>query len=269
MLDIGKDWIMRSLKLSTVFVIFLLSVGILSMSGCSSELADLRLQNDTQAKRIDQLTSELEAARLQLDQLKRQLEAATQMGGVEADTLRQKIVALEEDLAKKEALIKSMQAQLMGAAVLPVELNTALEDFAAQSDMVEYDSERGLVKFKSDLLFEPGSDTVTPTAADAVRTLCGILNTDAAKDFDIIVAGHTDDMRIARPATKAAHPTNRHLASHRAISVVRVMESSGLSAQRLSTRGFGEYRPVAPNAPGNKGNAQNRRVEIYIVPKGA
>lgn len=260
---------MRSLKLSTVLVIFVLSAGMAFVSGCGSELADLRLQNDTQAKRIDQLTSELEAARLQLDQLKRRLAAAEQTGGVEVDTLRQKIAALEEDLAKKEALIRSMQERLMGVSVLPVELNTALEDFAANNDMVEYDSERGLVKFKSDLLFEPGSDVVTTGAADAVRTLCGILNTDEAKAFDIIVAGHTDDMRIARPATKAAHPTNRHLSSHRAISVVRVLEGCGLEGKRMSTRGFGEFRPVAPNAPANKGNAKNRRVEIYIVPSGA
>ncbi len=260
---------MRSLKHSTVFVIFLLLAGIFSLTGCGSEMADLRLQNDTQAKRIDQLTSELEAARLQLDQLKRRLAAAEQTGGVEVDTLRQKIAALEEDLAKKEELIKSMQERLVGFSPLPVELNTALEDFAAQNDMVEYDSERGLVKFKSDLLFEPGSDVVTTSAANAVRTLCGILNTDTAKQFDIIVAGHTDDMRIAKPATKAAHPTNRHLSSHRAIAVVRVLEGCGLAPKRMSTRGFGEYRPVAPNAPGNKGNPKNRRVEIFIVPSGS
>ena len=260
---------MRSVKLSTVLAVFIFSVGLAFVSGCGSELADLRLQNDTQAKRIDQLTSELEAARLQLDQLKRQLAAAEQSGGVEVDTLRQKIAALEEDLAKKEELIKSMQERLMGVSPLPVELSSALEDFAAQNDMVEFDADRGMVKFKSDLLFEPGSDTVTTTAAEAVRTLCGILNSDQAKEFDIIVAGHTDDMRIARPATKAAHPTNRHLSSHRAISVATVLEGCGLEPKRLSTRGFGEYRPVAPNAPGKKGNPKNRRVEIFIVPSGA
>ena len=260
---------MRSVKLSTIFAVMMLSVGMAFVSGCGSELADLRLQNSTQAKRIDQLTSELEAARLQLDQLKRQLEAAEQSGGVEVDSLRQKIAALEEDLAKKEELIKSMQEKLMGVTPLPVELTTALEDFASANDMVEYDSERGVVRFKSDLLFERGSDAVTATAAEAVRTLCGILNSDAAKEFDIIVAGHTDDMRIARPATLAAHPTNRHLSAHRAISVVVVLEGCGLEPQRMSTRGFGEYRPVAPNAPGKKGNPKNRRVEIFIVPSGA
>ena len=259
---------MRSVKLSTVFIVLVLSVAVATLGGCSSEMGDLRLQNQTQRQRIAQLESELEAAQLQLSQLQRQLSAAQATGGVEVDSLQQQIAALQEDLAAKEELIKSMQERLLGVSPLPVELNTALEDFARQNEMVEYDSERGLVKFKSDLLFEKGSDAVTTTASQAVRTLCGILNTEEAKQFDIVVAGHTDDIPIRRPQTRAAHPTNRHLSSHRAISVVKLMEGSGLESKRLSTRGFGEYRPVAPNAAGNKGNPQNRRVEIFIVPAG-
>jgi chemotaxis protein MotB len=172
-------------------------------------------------------------------------------------------------VAKKTELIKSMQDRLMGISPLPVELSTALEDLARDNDMIEYDSSRGIVKFKSDLLFEKGSDAVTTKAAEAVRTLCGILNSEQAKQFHIIVAGHTDDMPIQRPQTRAAHPTNRHLSSHRAISVVRQMEDNGVEEVRLSTRGFGEYRPVETNAPNKRGNPKNRRVEIYIVPEGA
>ena len=37
--------------------------------------------------------------------------------------------------------------------------------------------------------------------------------------------------------------------------------------QRLSVMGFGQWRPVEPNQPGQRGNPANRRVEIYIVPK--
>lgn len=258
---------MRSLKLSSIFVVLALSMAMGFTGGCAGT-SDLRLQNETQRRRIAELESELQANRLELDRLRRQLAAAEQTGDVEVDALRQKVAALEEDLARKEELIKSMQERLMGGSVLPVELDTALEDFAAQNEMVEYDSERGLVKFKSDLLFELGSDRVTTSAAETVRTLCDILNTSEAKQFDIIVAGHTDDVPIRRPETKAAHPTNRHLSSHRAISVVRVLEGCGLDSKRMSTRGFGEFRPVAPNAPGNKGNPQNRRVEIFIVPSG-
>jgi chemotaxis protein MotB len=260
---------MRSVKISTVLIVLGMSLALIFVAGCDSQMKDLETRNRTQQARITDLESRLQAAQLQLDQLRRQLDAANATGGVEVDALRQRVAALEEDIAKKEALIKSMQANLMGVSPLPVELNTALEDLARSSDMVEYDASRGLVRFKSDLLFEKGSDAVTQSAAASIKTLCGILNSTTGKQFHVIVAGHTDDMPIQRPQTRAAHPTNRHLSSHRAISVVAVMEKNGIEPTRLSTRGFGEFRPVASNAANRGGNPQNRRVEIYIVPEGA
>ena len=157
---------------------------------------------------------------------------------------------------------------MSGGTVLPVELSTLLEDFAKNNDMVEYDSERGIVKFKSDLLFDKGSDQVASTAASAIKSLCGILNTPEGKEFDVLIAGHTDNIPIQKPATKEKHPTNWHLSVHRAIAVLNVMQSDGIVPERMSVRGFGEYRPIAPNKPNNGGNEQNRRVEIYIIPKG-
>lgn len=253
------------MKLSAI----ILCACILLVSGCNSELDDLRIQNSTQQRRIDQLTAELEAKRLELEQANKQLAAARQTDSIEVETLQQKIAALEEDLAKKKELIESMQQRLLlGGAALPVELSTLLEDFAKQHDMVTYDASRGIVKFKSDLLFELGSDTVTASATEAVKSLCAILNSNEGKEFDIIVAGHTDDVRIAKAETRAKHPTNWHLSVHRALAVLNIMENNNVVPTRLSARGFGEFRPIAENRPGKKGNPQNRRVEIYIVPKG-
>ena len=45
--------------------------------------------------------------------------------------------------------------------------------------------------------------------------------------FDLVVAGHTDDVPIKKAATKAKHPTNWHLSVHRAISVANVKVTSG------------------------------------------
>jgi chemotaxis protein MotB len=258
---------MRSVKLSTILIALGLSAGIAFIGGC--EQSDLATQNQVQQRRIGDLESQLQAAQLQLDQLKRKLEAAEATGGVEVETLRQKVAALEEAIAKKDAQIKAMQGQLLGGSPLPVELNTALEDFAKGNDMVEYDASRGMVKFKSDLLFDKGSDAVTPQAAAAIKSLSEILNSEQARKFDIIVAGHTDDIPILRAETLRAHPTNRALSSHRAISVIEQMEKDGIEPKRLSSRGFGEYRPLEPNAAARKGNPKNRRVEIYIVPAGA
>jgi chemotaxis protein MotB len=258
---------MRTVKLSVIFVVF---GCVLLVNGCNSELQDLRIQNSTQQKRIDELQAELSANMLRLEQLKQQLAAAQQKGGIEVETLQQQIAALEQDLAKKQELIASMQQKLLlGGSVLPVEVSTMLEDFAKQYDMVTYDSSRGIVKFKSDLLFEKGSDTVAASAVEAVKSLCGIMNSEEAKKFDIIIAGHTDDIPILKPETRAKHPTNWHLSAHRAIAVLNVMTNNKIEPKRTSVRGFGEFRPVVENRPNNKGNPQNRRVEIYIVAEGA
>ena len=201
--------------------------------------------------------------------MKRQLTEAQSKGGIEVETLQQKIAALEEDIAKKEELIASMQQRLLsGGAALPVELSTMLEDFAKQHDMVTYDPALGIVKFKSDLLFEKGSDVVATTAVAAVKSLCGILNSEEGKKFDVIIAGHTDDIPILKPETRTKHPTNWALSAHRAIAVLDVMEGSNIESKRMSVRGFGEYRPIAENLSNKRGNPQNRRVEIYIVAEG-
>ncbi|MGB2866647.1 MAG: OmpA family protein [Sedimentisphaerales bacterium] len=257
---------MQTVKLS---VIFSLCACVLLVNGCGSELQDLRIQNNTQQKLIDQLQAELAANTLRLEQMKKQLAAAQQTDSIEVESLQQQIAALEEDLAKKKELIASMQQRLLlGGAALPVELSTLLEDFAKQHDMVTYDASRGIVKFKSDLLFDKGSDNVAASATEAVTSLTAILNSEQGRKFDVIIAGHTDDIPIQKPETRAKHPTNWHLSSHRAIAVLNVMESNNVDSKRLSARGFGEYRPIADNKPGKKGNPQNRRVEIYIVAEG-
>jgi chemotaxis protein MotB len=257
---------MRTVKLS---LIFLLCVCVFLLTGCGSELQDLRIQNDTQREQIEMLESELQVGALQLEQLRRQLASAQGKSDIDIESLKQEIAALEVNLAKKKDLIASMQERLiLGGVALPVELSTMLEDFAEKHDMVTFDSSRGVIKLKSDLLFEKGSDKVASSAVQAVKSLCGILSSEEAKKFDVIIAGHTDDIPIMKPATRAKHPTNWHLSAHRAIAVLNVMASSNIESKRMSVRGFGEYRPFVENKPNKGGNPQNRRVEIYIVAQG-
>lgn len=257
---------MRTVKLSAFFLLFICLV----LNGCESELKDLRIQNDTQRKQIADLSSQVQTSNLQIDQLNRQLDDAKEKSNINEDAMKQQVTALEEDLKKKNDLIASMQQKLLyGGAALPVELSTMLEDFAKQQpELVTFDESLGIVRFKSDLLFEKGSDTVASTATEAVKSLCAILNSEQGKKFDIIIAGHTDDIPILKPDTRAKHPTNWHLSAHRAISVLDIMGANNIEQKRMSIRGFGENRPVAPNKPNKEGNPQNRRVEIYIVPEG-
>jgi len=257
------------MRIGRVLRCLLVCACVAVMSGCTA-MDSLKVQNETQRKRIAELESERQANKLKLDQADRQLESSGSRSGIELDALKQKTAALEEDLAKRKTLISMMQQQLMyGGAALPVELTVMLEDFAkAKPDMVEYDASRGVLKFKSDLVFASGSDKVEPTAEAAIKSLCGILNSEQAKGFDVLIAGHTDDAKISKPATRERHPTNWHLSSDRAIAVLAEMEKNNVAPERMSVRGFGEYRPIEPNKANKKGNPANRRVEIFIVAKG-
>ena len=254
---------MRTVKLSVFFIV---CACLVPLAGCGGEMHDLKMRNAALNKRKADLESQMQAMTLELKQLKTQLGEAKKLSGFDVDALQQKITALEVYLGKKDELIARMREQCLGGAPLPLELSTLLEEFAEKEEMVTYDASTGIVKFKSDLLFKSGSDVVLPAAGAAIKSLCTILNSKEATDFDVIIAGHTDDQPIR--FAKANHPTNWHLSVHRAISVLNIMSASSVAQRRMSVRGFGELRPFAPNQPGNKGNAQNRRVEIYIVPKG-
>jgi outer membrane protein OmpA-like peptidoglycan-associated protein len=79
-------------------------------------------------------------------------------------------------------------------------------------------------------------------------------------DFDqtvIQVAGHTD--------STGSHAYNMQLSQRRADSVKAYLTQRGVPPQRLHTVGAGPDHPVADNSTPD-GRAQNRRVEITIVP---
>ncbi|AQQ08237.1 hypothetical protein L21SP3_00013 [Sedimentisphaera cyanobacteriorum] len=253
-------------------IVTVLAAFAFMLSGCVSQGAydSLKMKNETQSERISELESKYNSAKLELQQLREKLETARELENAGEQAAQEEIKLLEEALKEKNELVKKLQKQLLeGGVKLPAELNVMLEEFAsANPDLVTFDSERGVVKFKSDLTFAPGSDNINSQAKEAISKFCGIVKSEQAEKFDIVIAGHTDDMKISKPSTKREHPTNWHLSAHRAISVLQSMMNESVTPERLSVRGYGEYRPVAPNKPNNGGNVKNRRVEIYIVPQG-
>lgn len=187
-----------------------------------------------------------------------------------------------ESLQKETALLKTSMKQLEERIAvlgelsepppvidirLPTAVHQALQKFAeANTQIVEYLPKHGMVKFKADLTFERGSDSVTGEAKEALGKFVEILTGQAAAEFNVYVAGHTDDIPILKPATKKRHPNNWYLSVHRAVAVEKILAKAGLIPERIGVMGFGEYHPIAPNAPGKKGNRLNRRVEIWILP---
>lgn len=76
----------------------------------------------------------------------------------------------------------------------------------------------------------------------------------------VTVAGHTDN----RPLRTHRFRSNWDLSSARAVSVVQeLLASSAIEANRLVVQGYGDSRPLLPNASAEN-RAKNRRVEITL-----
>ena len=77
---------------------------------------------------------------------------------------------------------------------------------------------------------------------------------------EIIIAGHTDNV----PLSGGQFKSNLGLSMARAGSVAEyLLKSTSIDPKRLSTMGFGEYRPLASNDT-EAGRQKNRRVEIIV-----
>jgi len=252
------------MKIRVLLCVSLMGV---ALSGCvaRSEFDKAVNRNKIQYERIQELEAAEGRERMLADKLRSEFDLYKQQEGLAL----LKVEALEAALRSKQAELEGLLSQV-GTFILPPEITSALEEWVQQtgSDLVSFDPERGIVRFKSDLLFNPGEDVVQPTAHAQIVELSKILSTPMALEFDVLIVGHTDDIPIRRAQTRSKHPTNWHLSAHRAISVQRIMVNSQMAPTRVAVMGLGEFRPLEANKPGSKGNPKNRRVEIYIVPAG-
>ncbi|MCV2871628.1 OmpA family protein [Defluviimonas sp. WL0050] len=107
------------------------------------------------------------------------------------------------------------------------------------------------------LLFAVDSAAVMPSIQNDLYAVADNLNRYPNSRVEII--GHTDN------TGSAAY--NQDLSQRRAMAVSAVLRNAGVSGGRLVAYGRGEDVPVASNLT-PEGRAQNRRVEILIIPTG-
>jgi chemotaxis protein MotB len=139
-----------------------------------------------------------------------------------------------------------------------------LQDLSGKYKNFEFDPETGVSKFHSDILFDVGSDRVKPDGLQLLQEFASIMNQGDAGKLNILVVGHTDDQRIANTSTRRIHPTNWHLSTNRANSVVLLLSKQGIRPARLGAAGYSMYQPVVANKDGRSRHL-NRRVEIYVL----
>lgn len=139
-----------------------------------------------------------------------------------------------------------------------------LKDLARKYKNFEFDPATGVSKFHSDILFDIGSDRIKPRGRALLQEFAAIMNAGDARKLHILVVGHTDDRRIAHSSTRQRHPTNWHLSTNRADSVVVALARQGIKQSRLGAAGYSMYQPIVKNTD-DRSRQLNRRVEIYVL----
>jgi outer membrane protein OmpA-like peptidoglycan-associated protein len=101
--------------------------------------------------------------------------------------------------------------------------------------------------------FDKGKADLTPVGRQTLDEVTAVLATSPRLAVEI--QGHTDVKGIA------SH--NRELSSQRAESVKQYLVAKGIDASRMTTKGFGQTRPIASNLT-EEGRRANRRIEFHV-----
>jgi outer membrane protein OmpA-like peptidoglycan-associated protein len=102
------------------------------------------------------------------------------------------------------------------------------------------------------IYFASGSDKIQPESTPTLVEIAQMLKDHP--DLDLLIEGHTDN--VGTPASNLA------LSDRRAAAVRLVLvDTYKIDGNRLTTQGFGDTVPAAPNTT-PEGRQQNRRVEL-------
>jgi outer membrane protein OmpA-like peptidoglycan-associated protein len=134
----------------------------------------------------------------------------------------------------------------------------------ATSDLAKFASvkqePRGLViTLSGGVLFPSSQSTLPPDAQLKLNSVADSL-TQQDPDSKMVVEGHTD--------SQGGQSFNQELSQRRAQTVRDYLVSRGIAADRVTSQGYGSSHSVADNSS-PEGRANNRRVEIVVVPAGA
>jgi flagellar motor protein MotB len=224
--------------------------------------------------RAAQLQGALDAEK----QLSQRAQSAVELLNQQISAMRRQLAALEEALGASEARDKESQTRISDlGSRLNVALAQRVQELARyRSDffgrMRQILGNRPDIRvvgdrfvFQSEVFFDAGAALLKPEGQAELDKLAAVL-TDIAREIPpdipwiVRVDGHTD----VRPIRTAQFPSNWHLATARAVSVVEYLATKGLSPERLAATGFGEFQPLELGTT-DEAFRRNRRIEFKIT----
>lgn len=162
----------------------------------------------------------------------------------------------EEDEEPNDSELELNQLQTLQKQINERIENTNLADAIG----TKLTNEGLFISIFNDLSFDPGSAEVSKKGHEIARSISDFLILDPP--HEIMINGHTDD----RPIHNAKFASNWDLSVMRAVNFMRILlENEKLDPERFSAKGYGEFKPIAPN-DSDENRAKNRRVEVLILP---
>ena len=184
--------------------------------------------------------------------------ARTQQGALIGGVLGALTGAAVSDKKGKGAVIGGAIGAVGGAAIgnaLDKQAQELERDINNDNVTVTNTGDRLIVTLPQDILFAVDSAQVNSGLRSDLLTVADSLQ--SYPDTTVQIVGHTDN------TGEAAY--NQDLSERRANSVADVLMDGGVGFSRINTFGRGEDQPIASNLT-EAGKAQNRRVEIVILP---
>jgi len=240
------------------------------------ELLDKEREMLKLSRDLDDMKVQIEKTKAELDQKKLEMDKLSQTVGQKDGKIRE----METQIASREKLLSDFKARMTSAVM---ELNSG-------DLVVTQKSGKVFINIPNGSLFGTGESVLQTSGKEALKKVAQVLAQN--EEFEVSVEGHTDispfrpaaPVAPAKPKTKVkgskgkspapkvipAKPSsikdNWDLSAIRAASVARELYLLGVSGDRISATGKGEFYPL-DNSTSEEARKRNRRVEIVISPK--
>jgi outer membrane protein OmpA-like peptidoglycan-associated protein len=116
----------------------------------------------------------------------------------------------------------------------------------------ELKAEVGKAIILDGIVFATNKTDITPQSEEILRKAFNTLEQNP--DIEVEIHGYTDNV--------GKQPHNMKLSQGRADSVKAYLVKKGIAADRITTKGFGPDKPIAPNTT-EEGRQKNRRIEFF------
>jgi chemotaxis protein MotB len=243
----------------------LMLTAVLSITGCCGG----RGGDDLTSAQLHARDLYAENARLQA--ALNEANAAAQGLGCENQALMAQLADSQGQMSAMNDRLKNLADERAGLADRYAKaLNETMTDPSGTNPALagegfDYDPATGLHRFRSDILFDLGSDAIRPEAGPTIKEFASSVTAGSAKGLRILIVGHTDDQNIVRPETALKHPTNWHLSTDRADAVILELLKLGVEPERIASMGYSEFHPLEKSTS-EPARQRNRRVELFVVP---